>query len=185
MPALDRDRLALHEFLAPLLDECAEDRRFALRRRRIAASPSLRTEARLESDRDAVGVDPHILLGARIGEYPVALHEARAIDEEGQSHGLSEHNHGVVAGDGVRIAGRPGNELPLVVIAKPDFAQTRSFRAAPFEALECADGPPRRTAIGPASGIDELLLRKIADRAWELHVPYSRHWLLGRCGINE
>src|SRR5262245_12690577 len=106
MAALDRDRLAFQKLLASLLDECAEDRRFAFRRRRIVASPSLRTEARLESDSDAVGADPYLLLGARIGEYPVALHEARAIDEEGQSHGLSEHDHGIVAGDGVRIAGR-------------------------------------------------------------------------------
>ena len=48
--AFDRDRLAVRNFLAPLLDEYADDRSFAFRRRKIVARPPLRAEACLERD---------------------------------------------------------------------------------------------------------------------------------------
>src|SRR5262249_31305815 len=141
---------AVRGLLASLLDEYAKDWSFAFRRRRIVTSPSVGAEARLERDRDPIGLRPQFFVGAWICEDSVALHEARAVDEEGQRHGLAEHHHGVVAGDGVRIARGAGDKLPLVVIAKPDLAQTRGLRTTALEALETADGKPRRAAIGPA-----------------------------------
>ena len=113
----------------------------------------------------------------RVGDDPVALHLAGAVDQEREDHRLPEHHHRIVAHHGIGIARRAGDELQLIVVAKPDFAQAGGFRAAALELLESAYAKSGRAAIGPAGGIDEFILRQLADWRSELQVPDSRQRL--------
>jgi len=181
--AFHGDLLAVRHFLAALFDEGAHDRRLALARRKIVALPPVGAEACLEGNDDRICIDPQLRVGVRIGEDPVALHEAGAVDEEGEDHRLAEHHHCIVPGHGIGVPRRASDVLEFVIVSKPDLAQARGLRAAPLELLEAADAQSRRTAVGPAGRIDEFLLRQLADGGSKLQVPDSRQRLLAPRGV--
>src|SRR5215475_6158295 len=60
--AFDRDGLAVHKFLASLLDEYAEDGSLAFGGQKVATRPSLRAEAGLEGDSDTVSLHADLLV---------------------------------------------------------------------------------------------------------------------------
>ena len=102
------------------------------------------------------------------------LRQPGTVDQEREDHRLAEQQHGIVAGDRIRVTRRAGDVFELVIVAKPDLAQPGSIRAALLELLEAVEAQARRTPIGPARRIDEFLLRQLADRGSELHVPDRR-----------
>src|SRR5262249_5370807 len=135
--------MPFRELPAVLLDEDPFDRGLACGGLLVLAIPAVAAVARLECVADQISILAQIRIGARIGEDPVALQAARAIDQKRQYDWLPEHHHRIGTRDGIRVAHRPRDIFLFVVVAEPDLPQPRWLGATLLELPETSDPQAR------------------------------------------